>query len=82
MQQAAKYFVFVTASGIIGKIVVSFVAPLIGRRALGILWGFLGAAALALPVPAAAFNIAGGVLGGALGVVLAIAWKPRVFADV
>ena len=45
--QAAKYFVFVTGCGIIGKIVVSFVAPLIGRRVLGVVWGFAGAAALA-----------------------------------
>ncbi len=44
--QAAKYFVFVTGFGIIGKIVVSFIAPLIGRRALGVIWGFAGAAAL------------------------------------
>ncbi len=45
--QAAKYFIFVAGSGIVGKIVVSFVAPLIGRRALGIVWGFAGAVALA-----------------------------------
>ena len=45
--QAAKYFVFVAGSGVIGKIVVSFVSPLIGRRALGIIWGFAGAIALA-----------------------------------
>jgi hypothetical protein len=45
--QAAKYFVFVTGSGIVRKIVVSLLAPLIGRRALGILWGFSAAAALA-----------------------------------
>jgi putative MFS transporter len=45
--QAAKYFIFVAGSGVIGKIVVSLVAPLIGRRALGIIWGFGGVAALA-----------------------------------
>jgi putative MFS transporter len=44
--QAAKWFVFVAGSGVIGKIVVSFVAPLIGRRLLGIIWGFAGAIAL------------------------------------
>lgn len=44
--QAAKYFVFVAGSGVIGKIVVSFVSPLMGRRALGIVWGFAGAVAL------------------------------------
>jgi putative MFS transporter len=45
--QAAKYFVFVTAAGVTGKIVVTLVAPLIGRRLLGVLWGFGGVAALA-----------------------------------
>jgi putative MFS transporter len=44
--QAAKFFVFVAGSGILGKIVVSLVAPLMGRRALGIVWGFAGAVAL------------------------------------
>jgi putative MFS transporter len=44
--QAAKYFVYVTGAGITGKIVVSFLAPLIGRRLLGALWGFGGVAAL------------------------------------
>lgn len=44
---AAKYFIYVTGAGIIGKIVVSFLAPLIGRRTLGVLWGFGGVIALA-----------------------------------
>jgi len=44
---------------IIGKIVVSFVAPLIGRRALGILWGFLGAVALATAAFYHGFTVAG-----------------------
>ena len=57
--QAAKYFVFVTGSGIIGKIVVSFVAPLIGRRAPGVLWGFCGAAALATAAFYHGFTVAG-----------------------
>ncbi len=45
--QAAKYFIYVTGAGIVGKIVVSFLAPLIGRRLLGVLWGFGGVVALA-----------------------------------
>ena len=45
--QAAKYFIYVTGAGIFGKIVVSFLAPVIGRRALGIIWGFGGVVALA-----------------------------------
>jgi MFS transporter, putative metabolite:H+ symporter len=45
--EAAKYFVFVSAAGVAGKIVVTFIAPLIGRRVLGVLWGFGGVVALA-----------------------------------
>jgi MFS transporter, putative metabolite:H+ symporter len=45
--EAAKYFIFVSAAGVTGKIVVTLVAPLIGRRLLGILWGFGGVVALA-----------------------------------
>jgi putative MFS transporter len=45
--QAAKFFIFVTAAGVTGKIVVTLIAPLIGRRLLGILWGFGGVFALA-----------------------------------
>ena len=46
--QAAKYFVYVSATGIIGKIIVSLIAPLLGRRALGILFGFVAVIFLAL----------------------------------
>ena len=45
--EAAKYFIFVSAAGVIGKIVVTLIAPLIGRRLLGVLWGFGGVVALA-----------------------------------
>ena len=45
--EAAKYFVFVAGAGVTGKIVVTFLAPLIGRRLLGVLWGFGGVIALA-----------------------------------
>jgi putative MFS transporter len=44
--QAAGYFVFVAAGGIAGKIVVSVVSPIIGRRRCGQIWGFLGALGL------------------------------------
>jgi putative MFS transporter len=43
---AAGYFVIVTAAGIVGKIVVSIVAPLMGRRRCGQVWGFLAAISL------------------------------------
>jgi MFS transporter, putative metabolite:H+ symporter len=45
--QAAVFFVFVSGAGMSGKIAVTLLAPLIGRRWLGIVWGFGGAAALA-----------------------------------
>ena len=45
--QAAKYFIYVTGAGVTGKIVVSFLAPVMGRRLLGVLWGFGGVVALA-----------------------------------
>jgi len=46
--KAAAYFVFVSAAGMTGKIVVTLIAPLIGRRVLGVVWGFGGTVALAL----------------------------------
>jgi putative MFS transporter len=51
--QAAGYFVFVAGAGIAGKIVVSIVSPIMGRRRCGQVWGFLAAFAL---VAAAWFN--------------------------
>lgn len=63
---AAAYFVFVSAAGVIGKIVVTLIAPLIGRRLLGIVWGFGGTVALAL----AGYYNAEFVLGVPLMVVL------------
>jgi putative MFS transporter len=53
VQQAAGYFVFVAGGGIVGKIVVSIVSPMMGRRRCGQVWGFLAAIALAA---AAYFN--------------------------
>jgi MFS transporter, putative metabolite:H+ symporter len=43
---AAKYFVLVAGAGVLGKIVVSIVSPMMGRRRCGLLWGFLGAVSL------------------------------------
>src|ERR1700722_19366964 len=53
VQQAAGYFVFVAGAGVLGKIVVSIVSPMMGRRRCGQLWGFLGAISL---MAAAWFN--------------------------
>jgi MFS transporter, putative metabolite:H+ symporter len=39
--QAAKYFVYVSGTGVVGKIVASMIAPKMGRRSLGILFGFV-----------------------------------------
>ena len=46
--QAAKYFLIISASGVTGKILVSFIAPLLGRRALGTAFGLLAAIGLCL----------------------------------
>jgi putative MFS transporter len=45
--QAAKYFIFVTLGGVTGKIIVTLLAPLTGRRWLGVVWGLGGVVALA-----------------------------------
>jgi putative MFS transporter len=45
--RAAAFFVFVSAAGVLGKITVTLLAPALGRRYLGIIWGFGGAATLA-----------------------------------
>ena len=45
--KAAAYFVFVALGGVVGKIVVTFLAPLTGRRPLGVVWGLGGVVALA-----------------------------------
>ena len=45
--KAAAYFVFVALGGVVGKIVVTFLAPLTGRRPLGVVWGIGGVLALA-----------------------------------
>jgi len=37
---AAKYFIYVSGTGVIGKIIVSLIAPKMGRRLLGIVFGF------------------------------------------
>ena len=57
--QAAKYFIYVSGTGIVGKIIVSLIAPLSGRRTLGILFGF---GAVVFLVLAGHFN--GGLIGG------------------
>ena len=40
VQRAAHYFVYVTAAGIVGKFLFSFIAPLMGRRRLGEVHGY------------------------------------------
>ncbi len=47
MPKAAAYFVFVALGGVVGKVVVTFLAPLTGRRPLGVIWGVGGVIALA-----------------------------------
>ena len=45
--QAAKYFIYVSATGVIGKIIVSLIASKLGRRTLGVLFGFVSVLFLA-----------------------------------
>src|SRR5437660_210774 len=44
--QAARYFVYVAGGAVIGKILVSLIAPIIGRRMLGVGLAFLAAICL------------------------------------
>jgi putative MFS transporter len=46
--QAARYFLIISASGVTGKILVSFIAPMMGRRTLGVVFGLLSAVGLCL----------------------------------
>ncbi len=47
ISQAALYFLFVSAAGVGGKLIVTVLAPLVGRRWVGTSWGLGGAGALA-----------------------------------
>jgi putative MFS transporter len=57
--QAAKYFIYVSGTGVVGKIIVSLIASRMGRRALGILFGFVSVICLAL-----AGYFSGALVGG------------------
>lgn len=46
--QAAKYFLIISAAGVTGKLLVSFIAPMMGRRALGVTFGLLAGIGLAV----------------------------------
>jgi MFS transporter, putative metabolite:H+ symporter len=45
---AAKYFLIISAGGVSGKILVCFIAPLMGRRTLGTAFGLIAAVGLCL----------------------------------
>jgi putative MFS transporter len=47
-QQAAKLFIYVAGTGVIGKIIVAGIAPQIGRRTLGVVFGLMAAVFLCL----------------------------------
>ena len=53
VQKAAGYFVFVASAGVAGKVLVSIISPMLGRRRCGILFGLIATVALA---SAAYFN--------------------------
>jgi MFS transporter, putative metabolite:H+ symporter len=46
--QAAKYFVYVSGAGVIGKILVSLIASRMGRRSLGVVFGLVSGIILVL----------------------------------
>ena len=46
--QAAKYFLYISAGGVSGKILACIIVPLMGRRTLGTVFGFLAAIGLCL----------------------------------
>lgn len=46
--QAAKYFIYVSGCGVIGKILVSLIASRMGRRSLGVLFGLVSAVLLVM----------------------------------
>jgi putative MFS transporter len=45
---AAKYFIYVSAAGVVGKIIVSLIASKMGRRSLGVVFGLLSGLLLIL----------------------------------
>ncbi|MBV9824246.1 MAG: MFS transporter [Alphaproteobacteria bacterium] len=45
---AAGYFVYVSGAAITGKLLISFIAPITGRRRIGIVFGFIASACLTL----------------------------------
>jgi MFS transporter, putative metabolite:H+ symporter len=45
---AAKYFIYVAGTGVLGKIIASMMAPKLGRRALGIVFGLVSVLLLCL----------------------------------
>ena len=45
---AAKYFIYVSGTGIVGKIIVSLIASKTGRRSLGVVFGFASVVFLVL----------------------------------
>jgi putative MFS transporter len=57
--QAARYFIYVSATGVVGKIIVSLIASHMGRRSLGVVFGFASVLFLVL---AGYFN--GALIGG------------------
>jgi putative MFS transporter len=44
--QAAKYFLIISAAGVTGKLLVCFIAPVLGRRTLGVVFGMFAGVGL------------------------------------
>jgi putative MFS transporter len=73
--QAAKYFIYVSGCGVIGKILVSLIASRLGRRSLGILFGLVSAVLL---VAAGYFN---GILVGEFPLFIILIAASAFFAE-
>jgi len=72
---AAKYFLIISAGGVSGKILVSFIAPILGRRALGITFGLIAGVGLMI---AGYFN---GMLVGGFPLFVIITAASAFFAE-
>jgi len=73
--KAASYFIYVAGCGVIGKILVSLIAPAMGRRTLGIVFGFISVIGLAL---AGYFN---GVLVGSFPLFIILTAASAFFVE-
>jgi Co/Zn/Cd efflux system component len=73
--KAASYFIYVAGCGVIGKVIVSLIASTMGRRTLGIVFGFIATVCLVL---AGYFN---GVLLGTVPLFIVLTAASAFFVE-